>query len=202
MITIKHCFSGTTLCEFDVSTIREAAEKAKADLCDADLCGADLRDADLRCADLCGANLRDADLRGADLRCANLCDADLRGANLRCADLRDADLCGADLRDADLRGADLRCANLFDADLRGAKIDGEELTKTPLQINGLRYWCLITDGYMRLGCKRYAHDEWAAFDDEQIAKMDSGALEFWKQWKSTLLAMCATHKPIVEQVPA
>ena len=52
MIQIKHRFSGATLCEFDVTTIREAAEKGKANL---------------RGADLRWANLRRADLRGADL---------------------------------------------------------------------------------------------------------------------------------------
>jgi len=30
MITIKHRFSGATICEFDVATIREVAEKGKA----------------------------------------------------------------------------------------------------------------------------------------------------------------------------
>jgi len=42
----------------------------------------------------------------------------------------------------------------------------------------LRYWCLITDGYMRLGCKRFTHAEWEAFDDSQIDSMDCHALEF------------------------
>lgn len=67
MIQIKHRFSGATLCEFDVTTIREAAEKGKADL----------REANLREADLRWANLREANLGGADLGGANL-----GGANL------------------------------------------------------------------------------------------------------------------------
>ena len=141
MIAIKHRYTDTTLCEFDVETVKQATEKGKADLS--------------------GADLRGADLRGADLR-------------------------GADLRGAYLRGADL---------------DGEKLTKSPLVITGLRYWCLISDGYMRLGCKRFTHEEWAEFSDDEIEKMDSCALEFWKQWKESLLAMCKAHavKPVEEK---
>ena len=133
MIVIKHRYTDTTLCEFDVETVKQAAEKGKADL------------------------------RGADLR-------------------------GADMRSADLFGADL-----FGAIMRGAKLDGEKLTKSPLVVTGLRYWCLISDGYMRLGCKRFTHEEWAEFSDDEIEKMDCCALEFWKQWKGSLLAMCKAH---------
>ena len=173
MITIKHRFSGVTLCEFDVETIKQAAEKGKSNLD-----GADLR----------GANLVRANLDVANLVRANLDGANLRGANLDGANLRGANLAGANLYGADLYGADL-----YGSNLRGANLDGEKLTKTPLSVVGLRYWCLISDGYMRLGCKRFTHEEWANFNDEKIKEMDYGALEFWKQWKVPLLAMCAAH---------
>ena len=138
MIAIKHRYTDTTLCEFDVETVKQAAERGKANL------------------------------DGANLYCANLDGANLYGANLR--------------------GANLRGANLDDANL-----DGEKLTKSPLVVTGLRYWCLISDGYMRLGCKRFTHEEWAEFSDDVIEKMNSCALEFWKQWKESLLAMCKAH---------
>ena len=93
-----------------------------------------------------------------------------------------------------LRGADLRGAYLRGADLRGANLDSEKLSVSPLVVGGLRYWCLISDNYMRLGCKRFTHDEWTAFSDDEISNMDSYALEFWKQWKAPLLAMCAAHR--------
>ena len=119
----------------------------------------------------------------------NLYEADLRGANLRETNLR-----GANLRGANLYGADLYEANLRGADLYGADIDGEVLAKNPIQIPcGLQYVALITDSYMRLGCKRYTHAEWVAFDDEQITAMDGDALVFWKQWREPLLAMCKAH---------
>ena len=119
MIAIKHKYTGATLCEFDVETVKQATEKGRANLCGANLCG------------------------------ANLC---------------------------------------------GAVIDGEKITKTPIHIPiGLTYTGLITDSFMRLGCKRYSHAEWAEFSDDKISEMDSEALEFWKVWKAPLLAMCAAH---------
>ena len=175
MIAIKHRYSEQTLCEFDVATVKRAAEQGKANLY--------------------GANLRGADLRGANLDGANLRGADLRGANLRGANLDGANLDGADLRGANLRGADLYGADLYGADLRGAYLDGEKITKNPLSIVGMHYWCLISDSYMRLGCKRFTHQEWSDFNDEQISEMDSKALEFRTQWKAPLLEMCKAHAP-------
>ena len=186
MIAIKHRYTDTTLCEFDVETVKQATEKGKANLDGANLYGANLDGAYLH-----GANLRGANLYGANLYGANLDGANLDGANLR----------GANLYGANLDGAYLRGANLDGAYLRGAYLDGEKLTKSPLVITGLRYWCLISDGYMRLGCKRFTHEEWAEFSDDEIEKMDSCALEFWKQWKESLLAMCKAHavKPVEEK---
>ncbi len=205
MIAIKHRYTDVTLCEFDVETVKQAAEKAVKD--GANLRGANLRGANLRGANLRGADLDGADLRGADLYGANLDGADLDGADLRGADLYGANLDGANLDGADLRGANLRGANLYGANLRGADLygadlDGEKISKSPLSIIGLRYWCLISDGFMRLSCKRFTHDEWANFTDDEINDMDIGALEFWKQWKSPLIAMCAAHKPATEEVTA
>ena len=198
MIAIKHRYSEQTLCEFDVATIKEAAEQGKADLGGANLYGADLRGADLGGANLYGADLYGADLGGADLGGANLYGANLGGANLYGAnlygaDLRGANLYGANLYGADLRGADLGGANLYGADLYGADLDGEKIPKNPLSIVGMRYWCLISDSYMRLGCKRFTHQEWSDFNDEEISEMDSKALEFWTQWKAPLLEMCKAH---------
>ena len=136
MIAIKHRFTGATICEFDVKTVKEALALAVSE---------------------------------------------------------EIDLSSADLSSADLSRADLSRANLSYADLSSAKIDGEKITKVPLLITGLYYSCLITDGYMRLGCKRYTHAEWSEFNDSEIAAMDSRAIEFWNKWKLPLLAMCKQH---------
>ena len=119
---------------------------------------------------------------------ANLYGADLSGANLSGANLYGANLSGADLRGVNLYRADLSGANF-----RGANLDGEIIQKTPIVISTLQYWCLITEEHMRLGCKRFTHEEWANFTDDQINKMDVDALAFWKQWRNTLLAMCKVH---------
>ena len=125
-----------------------------------------------------GANLDGADLRGANLYGANLDGANLRGANLRGANLRSANLDGANLDGADLRGADL---------------DGEKLTKTPLQLNNLKWFVLISDKYLRIGCQRFTIEEWKNFDDETIVKMDFAALKFWRKWKASIIALCDAH---------
>ena len=120
---------------------------------------------------------------GADLRGANLDGANLRGANLYGADLDGADLYGANLRGADLRGASLRDANL----------DGEKLVKTPLQLNNLKWFVLISDKYLRIGCQRFTIEEWRNFDDAAIVKMDFAALKFWRKWKVPIMALCDAH---------
>ena len=115
---------------------------------------------------------------------ANLCDANLYGANLR----------GANLYGANLYGANLYGANLRGADLRGADIDGETVTKQPIILSSLRWFVLITDNYMRIGCQRHTHDEWAAFSDEEIKNMDSHAPVFWGEYKGMLLGICESMK--------
>ena len=99
----------------------------------------------------------------------------------------------ADLSGANLFRADLSGANLSGADLSGAKIDGEEIKKPPVQIGGLTWHVLITESFMRIGCQRHSHADWAGFDAIAIGNMADGAVEFWGQWKSILLSMCASH---------
>ncbi len=135
-------------------------------------------------ANLRGANLRGADLRGADLRGADLWDANLRDANLR----------GANLRGANLGGADLGGADLWDANLRGAK-------NAPLIIPTLRWLvCINGFGYMRIGCQNHKVEQWKAFTDQEISRMDSDALKFWNQYKVMLLAACEAHFHSDEEV--
>ena len=110
------------------------------------------------------------------------------GANLYGANLR-----GADLRGANLRGANLDGANLYGANLYGANLDGEKLTKTPLQLNNLKWFVLISDKYLRIGCQRFTIEEWKNFDDETIVKMDFAALKFWRKWKASIIALCDAH---------
>ena len=125
------------------------------------------------CADLSGANLREADLREADLR-----DADLRDADLREADLKKADLKKADVREANLRKADLRGVRL-----EGIKGDGKYIKSLQIEKYPINY----TASVLQIGCKNHLISEWVEFDDKKISQMDSGALEWWKKWKSTII---------------
>ena len=74
--------SGELIAENENKSLKQLAERHKADLRRADLTGADLRRAYLIEADLTGADLRRADLIEADLSWA-----DLSGAYLRRVDL-------------------------------------------------------------------------------------------------------------------
>jgi uncharacterized protein YjbI with pentapeptide repeats len=202
MIAIKHRYTNTTLCEFDVSNIRIAVESAVtncaylsgADLGGADLDGAYLSGANLGGADLDGADLRGANLGGADLRYANLRGANLGGADLRYADLRYANLGGAYLVGTNLDGADLDGANLSGANLSGANLSEEILTKTPIYISNLLWPVTITTQFLTIGCQRHKIDQWIVYDDESISSMHLKALDFWSVWKSPLLAMCEAHR--------
>ena len=197
MYQIKSWLTGAVLFGCDVPdahsgmAARFALEKAtqsRADLSRANLSGADLSGANLYGANLCGANLC-----GANLSRANLCGANLYGANLCGANLCGANLCGANLSRANLCGANLSRAYLSGANLYGAKIDGEEIKKPPVQIGGLAWDVLITEGFMRIGCQRHTHEAWAEFGPDEIHDMAGNATEFWEQWKAILLSICKEH---------
>jgi hypothetical protein len=125
-------------------------------------------------------SLVNADLRGADLWCANLRGADLRGV----------DLLGADLWGADLWGADLEGANLQGADIRLVIGDGKRVKTTIID----RYRIVIMQEYgvMAIGCKQYSINEWMNFSDEEIDKMHTDALQWWKAWKPRIQQLIAS----------
>ena len=167
------------------------ADLSGADLCSVDLSGANLRGADLRGADLGGADLSGAYLRGADLSGANLRGADLSGAYLRGADLWGANLRGANLRGADLGGADLRGADLSGADLSGANLwntIGNQVEVLTFQTN--KYTVVICQDRIQIGCKNFSSEKWFNFSDDEISKMDSGALNWWYTHKQHVKTWC------------
>jgi hypothetical protein len=132
-----------------------------------------------------------ANLRGSDLNGAILSSAYLSGANLRGADLIGANLSGANLRFANLRGANLRGADLS---------QGQKASIPPLFVEGLCWPVMVTDCHIMIGCEVHTTDEWAAFDNERIARMDGcSARRFWGQWKKPLLAMARAHQSKVRE---
>ena len=71
--------------------------------------------------------------------------------------------------------------------------------KALLSLNGLR-WPVSTDGKsIQIGCQHYSVDEWRAFDDRVIAKMDLAALEFWKAHKDMVLGLAEVRKNMEEE---
>jgi len=60
-----------------------------------------------------------------------------------------------------------------------------------IAINGLK-WPIATDGkHIQIGCRHHSVKEWELFNDDEIDKMESGALEFWTTFKPTIMAMAA-----------
>ena len=100
------------------------------------------------------------------------------------------------LEQASATRANLAWANLAGANLDGANLDGATFghgvtaSRGVIQLLGLRWTVTIFDVHMRIGCQMHSLDDWAAFDDRQIAAMDGAqALRFWRQHKTTLLAL-------------
>ena len=124
-----------------------------------------------------------------------------RGANLSGANLSGANLSGASLRGASLSGANLSSANLSGADLIGADLgQGQKASIPPLFVEGLCWPVMVTDCHIMIGCEVHTTDEWAAFDNERIARMDGcSARLFWGQWKKPLLAMARAHQSKVRE---
>ena len=66
---------------------------------------------------------------------------------------------------------------------------GGKAAEKLLSINGL-YWSVSTDGKsIQIGCQNHPADAWAMFSDEQIARMDSHAVEFWRGHKELILSL-------------
>ena len=142
------------------------------------------------------ANLSNADLTHADLSRTDLSYADLGYADLRSAKLRYANLSYADLRCAHLSGASLCSANLSRANLSGANLSGADLLATGNMVNVKSVqadtWRIAyTHDILQIGCRSHPIAKWWAFDDEEIERMDSQALEWWAVWKPILQAMIA-----------
>ena len=77
---------------------------------------------------------------------------------------------------------------------KGALRWNGEPAKNLLSLNGLR-WPVSTDGKsIQIGCQHHSVDEWRAFDDRVIAKMDSDALTFWKWHKEMILSLSEVRK--------
>ena len=106
---------------------------------------------------------------------------------------KEANLSVANLSRANLSRANLYGANLSGANLSGADLCGEKLTKTPLQILGFKYFVLILNRQIKIGCEIHNAEKWRNFKDSEIEKMDEGALTWWKIHKKAILSLHKIH---------
>ena len=139
--------------------------------------GVDLRGADLRLAQLGKENMKGANLEGANLVGADLQGADLRGANLE----------HTNLRFANLRGANLEGANLRFTQLEGVKLNNAKLPDGVVVMDQMHWKVIIVHDRIQIGCQNHSIDEWVAFTNTEINKMDANALSFWMDNKQEII---------------
>lgn len=193
---IKNRWSNSVIFELETESLKSCVEEAvkkQVLLNDADLSGADLSGCYLISAYLDSADLSDADLSGATLNGTCLTNANLTNADLTCANLKGTFLDGADLRCAKLTNAYLIGANFDGANMAGADLAGEKLIIAPLLILNEQWRILISGEFMKIGCQRHTHEQWAEFPDSTIDAMQGKAVDLWNLWKAPLMSMCAAH---------
>ena len=56
--------------------------------------------------------------------------------------------------------------------------------------NAFIYKITVTDKHIKIGCQQHLKNEWKAFEDREIIKMDGKkALEFWRMFKPVLQSL-------------
>ena len=137
-------------------------------------------------------NLRESDLSGSDLsRCdlsgSNLSRCNLRGSDLSESDLSESDLSWSNLRESDLSWSDLSWSDLSGSNLSGSDLSGSNGNCKEIKTVQTDIWHVcMTANVMQIGCEQHTLIEWKNFNDDEISAMESGALEFWKNWKKLL----------------
>ena len=94
------------------------------------------------------------------------------------------------------QGAYLAGAYLARAKLAGAIYsEGVILTKIPICVSGLTWDVVILDSHMKIGCELHSFSEWESFTETRIKKMESRALDWWRQHKTMLFAIIDAMRP-------
>ena len=75
-----------------------------------------------------------------------------------------------------------------------ARVFGEARVYGDAQVSGnvlnfaTNIWvATFTDNLLIIGCQAHPYEHWFGFNDDEIREMDKRALEWWKQWKPSLL---------------
>lgn len=78
-----------------------------------------------------------------------------------------------------------------------AQVSGDaRVSKTPINILGLRWAVTISDHHIQVGCELHLKAEWATFEEERIAHMDGEALEFWNEHRGTILKLAGVEQKL------
>jgi carbonic anhydrase/acetyltransferase-like protein (isoleucine patch superfamily) len=64
-----------------------------------------------------------------------------------------------------------------------------EVTKAVITIHTDAYNITITDNYITIGFENHPIADWETFTDDEISKMDAGALDWWRVWKPIIFAI-------------
>ncbi|MCI4437525.1 MAG: hypothetical protein JHC33_12020, partial [Ignisphaera sp.] len=71
-----------------------------------------------------------------------------------------------------------------------AQLYGDAIcTKSTNVIFTNKYAVTISDNFIKIGCKNHSIADWYSFTDEEISKMDCGALTWWRTWKPIIFAI-------------
>lgn len=91
----------------------------------------------------------------------------------------------------DIRLDTLRGANLSGANLWSCSGNMREIKNIAIDT-----WVVVyTNDIMQIGCRKFPIETWRNFSDDQIDKLDSKALEWWKRNKEIIFM-------VIEQSPA
>ncbi len=82
----------------------------------------------------------------------------------------------------------LEGANLRGANLRGATYgEGIPLTLEPLGLSGLKYFVIILDTHLKIGCELHSFEEWQEKGDAIARK--HGETDWWNHYKEAIFAL-------------
>ena len=128
--------------------------------------------------------------------------ANLARANLAGAYLADANLADANLADANLARAYLARAYLADANLNGVRGNMREVKSAQFDKWAIT-WIRAPDGEttLQIGCQRHPLAVWGKSDPHWIAALDTGATEWWAQYRNIVLALVKASPAVPYGVP-
>lgn len=159
-----------------------------------------------------GCNMENHRFRRSDFTNCNFNRCDMGNAHFYRARLEGVDFITCQMSHARLGRAVGQIRLVANSNLRGAVFEGGVAANIrTMQFNygsGMhirhvstdKYEVAYTDTHMQIGCEFHLLDDWWAFSDKDIARMDHGAVEWWGRWKPVLQALVNVN-PAAESLP-